>query len=185
MNPGDIGPHSHRLRIGRWSESGAFYFITTATEGRERLLQADAAARIVVHAIEWMEEKGRWEWLCYVVMPDHLHVLFELRGPRSLSAGIQGLKAQTGKEINRALGRVGAVWQDGFFDHRIRSEEKLEQVVFYCLRNPALAGLVKAGKSWPYWGCKADMWERVRCVYDDLLILEREEKMWRPVRERG
>jgi len=44
----------------------------------------------------------------------------------------------------------GIEWQEGFFDHRIRSSESAEEKRQYILMNPVRAGLVARPDDWPY-----------------------------------
>ena len=44
------------------------------------------------------------------------------------------------------------LWQRGFFDHVLRSEESYAQKWAYVRDNPIRAGLVKRGDDWPYAG---------------------------------
>jgi REP element-mobilizing transposase RayT len=44
------------------------------------------------------------------------------------------------------------IWQRGFFDHLLRSEESYEEKRDYVLNNPVRAGLVEKSKDWNYWG---------------------------------
>lgn len=42
-------------------------------------------------------------------------------------------------------------WQDGFWDHRLRTDESLEEKAAYILQNPVRAGLVECIEAWPHW----------------------------------
>lgn len=44
------------------------------------------------------------------------------------------------------------VWQRGFFDHVLRSDESYAQKWDYVRENPVRAGLVKRAEDWPYAG---------------------------------
>ena len=171
---------AHRLRVGRKSQEGACYFITTKTHEREPLFLQPAAAGIVMRSIEWMQSEGRWEWLCYVVMPDHLHLVFALTSQTPLKSLLRSFKGFTADRINETLRRQGTLWQDGYFDHRIRSHEKLDQVAFYCFRNPVHARLVLDGRDWPFFKCQPALWAEVEANYDYLLALEADKKGWEP-----
>ncbi len=50
------------------------------------------------------------------------------------------------------LGLTGAFWQRSFYDHFLREEERLEQVVEYVLNNPVRAGLVSQRRDYPFSG---------------------------------
>lgn len=46
--------------------------------------------------------------------------------------------------------RHGIAWQEGFFDHRIRSKGSEEEKADYIRMNPVRAGLVTRPENWPY-----------------------------------
>lgn len=46
--------------------------------------------------------------------------------------------------------QISALWQKGFYDHVIRSEESLNRVAWYILMNPIRAGLVRNTAEWPF-----------------------------------
>ena len=46
--------------------------------------------------------------------------------------------------------RHSIVWQDGFFDHRLRSLESAVEKANYIRLNPVRAGLVEHASDWPY-----------------------------------
>ena len=47
----------------------------------------------------------------------------------------------------RALG-IG--WQDGFFDHRLRSENEVTEKHFYIRQNPVRKGFCEKPDDWPH-----------------------------------
>jgi REP element-mobilizing transposase RayT len=171
--------------MGRISYAGEHYFVTTRIIDREPVFLNPVAAGIVMRAVEWMESRKRWEWKCFVVMPDHVHLVIRLPDERTLDRVMNSFKGFTGKRINDTLRRRGPVWQTAYFDHRIRTLEKLEQVAFYCLRNPLHAELVMGVEDWPFFRCKNDLWSQVKGKYRKLLDLEEQTKLWRPVKAGG
>jgi REP element-mobilizing transposase RayT len=87
----------------------------------------------------------------FVVMPDHIHWLFELTGRDDLSDVMARVKSMSARNVNLALGRSGAIWQPGFHDHRVRREERLAAIARYVVRNPVRAGLVTSVQDYPLW----------------------------------
>jgi len=71
----NIQPHSHRLRLGRFSQAGQVYMVTVFTLGRQPFFTDFAAARALVHTLKTESDLHRAHTLAYVVMPDHLHWL--------------------------------------------------------------------------------------------------------------
>ncbi len=61
------------------------------------------------------------------------------------------LRTVIGKELLR-LGVQKPHWQEGFFDHLLRSAESYSEKWEYVRLNPVRAGLCKEPEQWPYQG---------------------------------
>ena len=88
---------------------------------------------------------GRRRWFCSIAlwMPDHMHMIIQV-GPREKFPALVG-------DFKRYLTKtVGIIWHRGFFDHRIRRHESLEEKWRYIENNPMRAGLVESIEDWPY-----------------------------------
>jgi putative transposase len=92
-----------------------------------------------------------------VVMPDHVHWLLQLSGQLSLSQVMRHFKGLASHEINLLKDSRAPVWQKGFHDHALRSDESLERVARYIVENPLRAGLVKQLADYPLWHCAWDL----------------------------
>ncbi|HEX7029091.1 MAG TPA: transposase [Gammaproteobacteria bacterium] len=144
-------PHGNHLRKGRHSEAGRTYLVTTATARRLRYFDDLYLGRLVVKAMHHAHAAGDVSSLCFVVMPDHLHWLFELGERRTLSEVMNRFKTWTAHEINRTLGERGQVWQQGFHDHALRAQEDLRSIARYVVANPLRAGIVTEIGMYPLW----------------------------------
>ena len=104
---------------------------------------------------EWSGAWGRHGWAVgsYVVMPDHVH-FFCTDGDQgtTLSRFIGSWKEWTSKAIKTECHIEGVVWQKGFFDHLLRSEESYSEKWNYVRNNPVRAGLVECADEWPFSG---------------------------------
>jgi putative transposase len=60
------------------------------------------------------------------------------------------LKQRLGKAV--ASPKSSPIWQRGFFDHLLRSDESYSQKWNYVRENPVRAGLVSKAADWPYSG---------------------------------
>jgi putative transposase len=80
-------------------------------------------------------------------MPDHVHLF--VRGNRdfALSSWIGGLKRAMSVAVQSPR-----LWQPGFFDHILRSDESYAQKWKYVRENPVRAGLVETADGWRYQG---------------------------------
>lgn len=138
--------HSHLLRKGRHSEPGQAYLVTAVSRDRQRLFTDHRLGRLVVREIA----QAPVDTLVWVLMPDHLHWLFQLRG-QPLAEVVGAMKSRSAQAINRALSRQGPVWQKGYHDHGVRLEEDLCELARYVVANPLRAGLVERIGDYPLW----------------------------------
>ena len=64
---------------------------------------------------------------------------------------MQSLKSRSASTTNRLRGDHGPIWQKGYHDRAVRSEEDLRNVARYIVANPLRAGLVKRLGDYPFW----------------------------------
>ena len=128
----------------------AFADVFNATTARDELLRtADA------HAVEVS---------AYCFMQDHLHALFEgLSDDSKLISCADLFRRRTGLAYrSRERQRL---WQQGYFDRLLRSDEATISVVKYILENPVRAGLVRDLGDYPYCGSSRYSFEQLAdCV---------------------
>jgi REP element-mobilizing transposase RayT len=146
-----MAQRAHALRTGRFSESGRVYLVTTVTTGRSPLFNDFRLARLTIRALQAPNAPDTCRTLAFVLMPDHLHWLLELRAA-SLSSVVGHFKAKASAAINRETGSPGVQrWQRGFHDHAVRQEEDLATLARYVVSNPLRAGLAQGGGGYPHW----------------------------------
>lgn len=146
-------PHQHHLRYGRHSEEGRIYLVTVVTRDHERLFTDWQAGRCVVRELRAVHEDGLAKSIAWVVMPDHIHWLFEL-GPLPLSRLLQVFKSKSAISVNRHLHRTGPVWQRHYHDRALRHEDDLKHLARYTIANPLRANLVTCLGDYPLWGAR-------------------------------
>ncbi|HCJ51492.1 MAG TPA: transposase [Gallionella sp.] len=144
-------PYNALLK-GRFSEPGRAYFVTVALDKREHRYFADwHCGRCIVAEMRALHEDAVVNSLAWVVMPDHVHWLFEMRDKMALSAIVKRFKARSARRVNDYLKRGGTLWQKGFYDHAIRQEDDIRDIARYIVANPLRAGLVKHIGDYPLW----------------------------------
>jgi len=104
------------------------------------LLKDEANAKIVADAIHFFNGE-RYELATFVVMPNHVHVLFCPRNGHVISEIVQSWKRFSSREINKRMGASGSLWQEEYWDRLIRNEKHFYAVAGYIRRNPEKAGL--------------------------------------------
>jgi REP element-mobilizing transposase RayT len=97
-------------------------------------------AQLVVDALGHFDGKQYRLW-AWCVMPNHVHVVVELRTGQSVAKILHSWKSYTAKEANKLLHRTGGFWQREYYDHLVRNERQLSAYIRYVQDNPRKAGL--------------------------------------------
>lgn len=140
-----------KLLNGRASIKNHIYHITTCSQNRQKFFNDTQCARLLINEMKNLVESNQVVSITWVIMPDHLHWLFQLTADISLSTVIQRLKGISSKKINQHNPQVNFSWQRGFYDHATRTEEDLVKVSRYIVANPLRAGLVDNIGLYPFW----------------------------------
>ena len=86
---------------------------------------------------------------CFVVMPNHVHVVIRPMTGFELEDCLQRIKQYVATHVNKDLHRNGPLWEEESYDRIVRDEEHLWNVVQYIGRNPEKAGIPIA--QWVRW----------------------------------
>ncbi len=153
MNAPAQAPRSSALRKGRTSISGQVYHITARclpdTYPFANFSSGCAASR----AFALAASRSDVVLLAWVLMPDHAHWVLEVGANADLSKSVAALKRMSASAVNAANGngRGVSLWQDGFHDRAIRSDEDLLAVARYVVANPLRVKLVDRTGDYPFW----------------------------------
>jgi putative transposase len=143
------------LRVGRWSQNGADYFLTGCLQRPATGLATASLAEQVRDKLHALETAGHWRLRTYVLMPDHFHLLVTLGAASELSDTVRLFKGP----LAPVLRTHHLKWQPSFYDHRLRAAEEVLPTFLYVFLNPYEARLVTAGEKWPWYYCAAEDWE--------------------------
>jgi 5-methyltetrahydrofolate--homocysteine methyltransferase len=132
--------------------------VTFSTRDRRELSPAERD--IVLRSLIYAHEHGQYDLYVALVMPDHVHLLFEPQVKDqgddgetvfwSLSEILQPIKSSSAHRINKARGATGPIWEKESFDRMIRSESDLEEKFSYICRNPWDAGVAGRNEDYPW-----------------------------------
>jgi len=111
-------------RMERWLDAG---------EG-SCVLKRDACRRIVEEALRHFDGE-RYDLGESVVAANHVHVLVSPRYSHCLSEILHSWKSYSAKQVNRLVGRSGALWQKEYYDHILRSAHAAFRVEQYIQRH--------------------------------------------------
>ena len=131
-----------------WVEPGALFHIRIALDRNkeQRLLTNPKLSQALLESARYYETKLRWYVTLLVLMPDHLHALLSFARDESMSSVIGDWK-------RFHASKNAVTWQEGYFDHRLRADERGEQLfakMNYIRRNPVAASLCAKAEDWPW-----------------------------------
>jgi putative transposase len=127
-----------------WVAAGEVFFITICCANRKfnQLSRSDVFSAMT-GAVEHYTRNGRFWVHLFLAMPDHLHSLLSFPRHERMEHVLRDWKRYVAKQ-------TGVIWQDGFFDHRLRGNEGFEEKAHYVRMNPVRAGLIAAPEAWEF-----------------------------------
>ena len=127
-----------------WVKPGELFFITICCQQRgENQLCLPEVGQTLIESVRFRQERGDWYARLFLLMPDHLHVLISFPPESSMKAVVAKWKEYSRRQL-------GIVWQRGFFDHRLRKAESLDEKAHYIRMNPVRQRLVGKAEDWPW-----------------------------------
>jgi putative transposase len=127
------------------------YFITMCTFDRQDALRDPATADDLLQQLRRIARRRKFAVLAYCVMPDHLHLLIEGTSADSdCRRFVKNLKQSSGQRYAASTNRH--LWQEGYYDRILRSDDDPRAIARYIVENPLLAGLVQCAADYPFSG---------------------------------
>lgn len=146
----------------RASIPGATYFFTVVTHRRQPLLIDSRCRAALRNAINRVRSELPFEIAAWVLMPDHLHAVWQLPpGDNNFSLRWSLIKQQVTRDCatwfsqqylssSREKRGEGSLWQRRFWEHLIRDEADFARHVDYIHYNPVKHGYAANAGDWPY-----------------------------------
>jgi putative transposase len=134
--------------VPHWVEIGALFHIRIRLDRDkpQTPLTDPPLAQAILDSAKFYETNMRWHITLFLLMPDHVHAVLSFPRDKSMSEIIRDWK-----RFHRRANHV--VWQEGYFDHRLRADERGTQVsakLNYIRQNPVAAGLSAKAEDWPW-----------------------------------
>ncbi len=140
--PTDKQDAERRKRIDAWIDAGHGSCI----------LRNPAIACTVQESLLTFDSR-RYRLLAWVVMPNHVHALFQPIHEWTVAKIVASWKKFTARKIcgyrrNGTAGPGDPVWHREYWDRFIRDQNHLLQAIAYIHLNPVKAGLVPVAEDW-------------------------------------
>jgi putative transposase len=149
--------------LHRYYGSGYLHFITTSCYQRRALLDTAQNRDLFLEVMEQVRRHYRFIVVGYVVMPEHVHLLFSEPERGDPSVVLKVLKQTFARLLlNRRRSGIGPrqsslwnvplteghVWQHRFHDFVVFTEKKRVEKLRYMHRNPVVRGLAMEPAEW-------------------------------------
>jgi putative transposase len=139
---------------------GNTYFFTLVTFDRQPILRGSQEVARLRSAFRAIRATHPFEISAMVVLPDHLHCIWQLPDDDSdfaerwmLIKRHFSLTTPATEEVvsqSRRLKRERAIWQRRYWEHRIRDEDDFARHLDYIHYNPVKHGYVASPWDWAY-----------------------------------
>lgn len=105
----------------------------------------DTSTRRIVETVLRRFDRIRYILYAFVIMPNHVHVLFTPIAGQTISTLMRQWKGVSAHEINRSRGMAGIIWQKESWDTLIRNQRHFDSILCYIKSNDT-------AKAWSVYG---------------------------------
>src|SRR5262249_16377747 len=103
------------------------FFATTKTFEGTCLFQSERNAMLLVDVLCSCGRTGKFQVHDFVVMPDHVHLLLTVHAGMTIERAMQLIKGGFSYRLRKECGYVGEVWQRGFSEERLDSDQSYKR----------------------------------------------------------
>ncbi len=149
------------LRIPGFGYTGAQrYSVTICAHERRPHFDNGDSARLVIAQFLQSALQNDIAILAYCIMPEHMHMVVEgTTDHAGLLPFVRSAKQRSGFLFKQRNG--ARLWQKGYFEHVLRSDERTVNAIKYVVQNPLRRQLVEDVRDYPYWGSTVYMREQI------------------------
>ena len=151
------------IRFNRGDMKGVLHYITINVRDKATIFSHSQFALIVLQELSRRCRRQQAKLVAYVIMPDHIHIIINIRDG-TVSIFLAQFKQAVTRRINEQmhvdendkhlswLNKSGhpELWQDGKHDFYIYSPEMLKQKIDYIHANPVRDCLVEHAQDYKY-----------------------------------
>ena len=126
------------------------FYITASAYMHQNLFQQTETAELLLTTLFRYRDASEFLLHEFVIMPNHVHVLFSVRDGYPVGRAVQLIKGAFSHELGKAGRKLRAVWQPSYYERRVRDAAEYARIRTYIQENPVRRGLVEAAADYPY-----------------------------------
>ena len=137
--------------------SGGTYFFTVVLQDRSSNYLSNNI-QLLRQSFEYVRANNSYKTIAAVVLPDHLHVIWQLpKSDDDYPGRWKAIKSHFTRNITKIDASIVknsrgeyALWQKRYWEHTIRNQQDLNTHINYIHFNPVKHGYVNHVNEWPY-----------------------------------
>ncbi len=126
------------------------YFVTASAYMHQNLFQRNETADLLLTTLFHYRDAGEFLVHEFVVMPNHIHLLVSTDDEHAIGRSVQLIKGGFSHAMGQAGLKLKAVWQPGYYEHRVRDDMEYGRMRNYIHENPVRRALVQSARDYPY-----------------------------------
>lgn len=138
--------------MNRPQDIESLYLLTFWTCGSKPIFSDFLAGRLLVDVLR--QQQHRADTWAYVVMPDYLHWLLQVRSGMSVHKLVEHVLLQSTWAVAECLKMKGPLWRKQYHKQALSSEQQAQKMARTCIAQPRQQGLVKSVADYPLWDAR-------------------------------
>lgn len=141
------------MRKSRLTAYKGYYHTIIRGVDKQNIFYEEGDKEYFMKLLEKYGKKHHIEYHCYVIMDNHVHILFKDKKNR-LSKFMQTICSIYARYFNKKYDRVGHLFGDRFASEIVKDNSQFLTAVRYIIQNPQKAGICKASEyKWSSYNC--------------------------------
>ncbi|MBU0503873.1 MAG: transposase [Candidatus Omnitrophota bacterium] len=120
----------------------AYYHIMNRGNQKQRIFLEDTDFVEYLKILKFFKKKYGFRILGYCLMPNHVHLIIDIKQPNNLARFMQGITQVYTMWYNKKYNKTGHLWQGRFKSMVIQKDNYFLDCVYYVEVNPVRAKLV-------------------------------------------
>ncbi len=152
-------------RKARLIMNNACYHIMARGNQKQKIFLENEDFGKYLDLLRYYKKKYKFKLYCYCLMPNHVHLLLQIKMGRNLGKIMQGVNLTYAIWFNEKYNKVGHLWQGRYKSMLINKDRYMLECIQYIEINPIRAGICKSPVDYPWSSWQA----RINCNRDCLL----------------
>ncbi len=143
---------TNNSRFSRYKHyaKGVYYHIYNRGNGQQDIFKSKEDYLFYIKRLEQAIKKYNVELICYVLMPNHVHLVAKQKTDVPIHKFMSSLHTSYSMYFNKKYTRVGHLFQDRFKQVIVDKDNQLLYLTKYVHRNPVAAGITERIADYPW-----------------------------------